>query len=177
YKYYCDPEFDWQSGGYDYLLSSCTNPQSGVPFQVASGSYSQSQPTDSSGAATWTGVPSGDLGFFEDAPDGYTVGRIFCGYSDTQGTPPSSWDEYSYSDGWNVPTPPGKYLYCYIFDVPYNYGTVYFYKYYCAPEFDWENGGDDNLLSRCTTPHRNRDFEPYRGRDTQGETTDTAGPA
>ena len=54
----------------------------------------------------------------EHIPDGYQVGRIFCGYTSDSSTPPSSWDEYSYSDGWTVPNPSGQYVYCYIFDVP-----------------------------------------------------------
>ena len=70
----------------------------------------------------------------------------------SEGTAPSFWDEYSYTGGWSIPTPPGKYLYCYIFDVPYDYGTVYFYKYYCEPDFDWESSGYDYLLSGCTDP-------------------------
>ncbi len=175
YKYYCEPDFDWQSNGYDYLLSGCTTPHENVYFETYSGSYSQGQTTDSSGAATWTDVPWGDLSFYEEVPDGYQVGRIFCGYSETEGTPPTSWDEYSYSDGWDIPTPPGKYLYCYIFDVPYDNGTVYLYKYYCEPDFDWEGGGYDYLLSGCTTPHQDVPFDLYSGSYTSSQTTDTSG--
>ncbi|MEZ4505230.1 MAG: hypothetical protein R2848_05000 [Thermomicrobiales bacterium] len=177
YKYYCAPEFDWENGGYDYLLSGCTTPHENVYFETYSGSYTQGQTTDTSGAATWTDVPWGDLSFWEDVPDGYQVGRIFCGYSDTDGVPPTSWDEYSYFDGWDVPKPPGKYLYCYIFDVPYDYGTIYIYKYYCEPDFDWQGGGYDYLYAECTSPHENVYFEVHNGGYSQGQTTDSSGAA
>ena len=152
YKYYCDPAFDWENGSYDYLLTGCPNPQSGVYFDGTSGSYSQGQTTDSSGAATWTDVPSGNFGFVEQPPDGYTVGRIFCGYSDQDGVPPTSYDEYFYSDGWSVPYESDQYLYCYVYDVPYDNGTVYLYKYYCDPAFDWQSGSYDYLLTGLHHP-------------------------
>ena len=177
YKYYCAPDFDWQSNGYDYLLSGCTTPHQNVYFETYSDNYSQGQTTDSTGAATWTDVPWGSLSFYEEVPEGYQVGRIFCGYSETEGTPPTSWDEYTYADGWDVPTPPGKYLYCYIFDVPYDNGTVYLYKYYCAPDFDWQSNGYEYLLSGCATPHENVYFETYSDNYSQGQTTDSTGAA
>ncbi len=177
YKYYCEPDYDWKGGGYENLVSECANPQPDVTFHGTSGSYSQSQTTDSSGAATWTGVPAGDFGFVEEPPDGYQVGRIFCGYSDQEGTPPTSWDEYSYFDGWSVPYESDQYLYCYVFDVPYDNGTVTFFKYYCEPEFDWTVGGYDDLVAGCTTPHQDVYFELYSGSETFDQTTDSAGYA
>ncbi|MCA9859311.1 MAG: hypothetical protein KC438_06285, partial [Thermomicrobiales bacterium] len=149
YKYYCEPGFDWNSGSYDYLYAECTSWQPDVYFELYSGSYSQGQTTDSSGAATWSDVPWGNLSFYEEVPAGYQVGRIFCGYSEQQGTPPTSWTEYSYSGGWDVPAPDGAYLYCYVFDVPYEYRTVYLYKYYCEPGFDWYSGSYDYLYAEC----------------------------
>ncbi|MEZ4531324.1 MAG: hypothetical protein R2855_09860 [Thermomicrobiales bacterium] len=304
YKYYCEPGYEWSSSSYDDLYAECTSWQPDVYFEIHNGGYSQGQTTDSSGAATWEDVPGGSLEIVETAPDGYKVGKVFCGvtaqnsgtlpsswtecpirtagmstcpkaststalsstcrtttgrstststialpirlgkqwvrhyllsncttphenvYFETYsgsytrgrqpiaaawqpgpmsrgvtlvlrggtrrvsrsaassaatptptGTLPTSWDEYSYS-GWlgrahatrEVP------LLLRIFDVPYEYGTVYFYKYYCAPEFDWENGGYDYLLSGCTTPHENVYFETYSG-SYAGQTTDTSGAA
>ena len=175
YKFYCAPDFDWQNGAYDYLLSGCTSPQSDVQFQIENGSYSEQQTTGSDGTATWGDVPDGDLQVTEQAPSGYQVGRIFCGYSSSQGTPPTSWDEYSYSDGWSVPTQSGQYLYCVVFDIPSSYGTVYLYKFYCAPDFDWQNGAYDYLFSGCTNPQSDVYFEIHNGSYSQGETTDSSG--
>jgi len=177
YKYYCAPDYDWQSAGYTDLLSGCASPQSDVQFQVENGSYSEQQTTGSDGTATWTDVPDGNLQLSEQAPSGYQIGRIFCGYSDTQNTPPTSWDEYSYSDGWSVPTQTGQYLYCVVFDVPSSYGTVYLYKYYCAPDFDWQNGAYDYLFSGCQNPQSDVYFEIHNGSYSQGETTDSQGSA
>ena len=177
YKYYCDASFDWQNGSYDYLYSGCTNPQEGVQFDLTSGSYASNQTTDSSGTANWTDAPQGDYHFTEKLPEGYQVGRIFCGYSDTDGTPPTSWDEYSYSDGWDVSGSSGQYLYCYIFDIPTTYGTVYLYKYYCDASFDWQNGSYDYLYSGCTNPQSGVDFDLSGDNYAQTQTTDSNGAA
>ncbi len=177
YKYYCAPDFDWASGGYDYLYSECTSPQSDVYFETHNGGYSEGQTTDSAGAATWADVPSGDLQIVEEVPDGYQVGRIFCGYSDQEGVPPTSWDEYDYVDGYNVSIEEGQYLYCYIFDIPYTYGTVYIYKYYCAPEYDWASSGYDDFYANCTSPQSDVYFEIDSGSYSSGQTTDSSGTA
>ncbi len=177
YKYYCDPTFDWQSNGYDYLLSGCTNPQSDVYFEVNSGSYSEGQTTDSSGTAAWSNVPSGTLDITEQSPDGYTVGRVFCGYSSDSSSPPSSWDEYTYNQGIQVESQSGQYLFCVYFNVPSDYGTIYLYKYYCDPTFDWENGGYDYLLSGCANPQSDVYFDGTSGSYSQGQTTDSSGAA
>jgi hypothetical protein len=58
-----------------------------------------------------------------------------------------------------VPYAPDLYLYCYVFDVPYDYGTIYLWKYYCAPDYDWSSGHYNELYAGCTTPHENVYFE------------------
>ncbi|MEZ4531323.1 MAG: hypothetical protein R2855_09855 [Thermomicrobiales bacterium] len=35
--------------------------------------------------------------------------------------------------------------------MPYDYGTVYIYKYYCEPGFDWYDGSYDYPYSECTS--------------------------
>ncbi len=164
YKYYCEPDFDWQSNGYDYLLSGCTSPHVGMSFQITNGSYTEGHSTDSGGAATWTDVPSGELEIVEEVPPGYQVGRVFCGVAQqNDATQPTTWTEYTYSDGWNVDLPEGQYLHCYVFDIPADYGTVYIYKLYCDPAFDWEGGSYENLLSGCDSPQPDVYFEVHNG--------------
>jgi hypothetical protein len=177
YKYYCAPDFDWSGGSFDDLLSGCPNPHANIGFVLTSSNYQQGQTTDASGFASWIDPPEGDYGLYVDEPNGYDVGRIFCGYSSQDGAPPTTWDEHDYEDGAQVHITAGQYLSCYFFDVPEANRAVYFFKYSCGPDFDWQSGGYDELAAGCTNPHAGVTFDLSNEGYAQNQTTDSNGLA
>ena len=180
YKYNCPEGFDWETGGYDDLVSGCTDPGSGVGFQLRTLNYQHDETTDSDGAATWDDAPFGSITLYEQVPSGFKIGRIFCGESADSATEPSSWEEVSYAGGLDLEIVAGQVLTCTVFDVPIGYGTVVVYKYDCPADFDWQSGAYHELIAGCATPHEGVTFEATSHSPntySQEQSTDSAGIA
>jgi hypothetical protein len=95
------------------------------------------------------------------------------------GTLPTTWDEYDYTNGWQVDVPEGQYLHCYVFDVPTEYGWVTVWKYACPQDFDYGSTELSYYESSCTERPEGVEFDlyndPYGYQETQS--TDSSGEA
>jgi len=147
YKYECPYDLD-RSGGYDYYFEECS-PVEGWDFEVSWSGGGSTQTTDSSGHASWSGVPQGGWNSSETLPDGYDDPILFCRYVEWP-------DEAGYDDSWQQYEAPGgvydttfewdqlRYeCYWFNFQADDDYNWIDFYKYECdfdAPydqDYDW----------------------------------------
>jgi hypothetical protein len=178
----CPQNVDWQTFGYELLLAECVSRSGNISFDIISGSYANTQTTDSTATATWSNVPYGTLQIVEYPPTGYQVGRIFCSLSSPDVASIPSWDEVFFSDGYYVDLPDGWNLQCYVFngragqaDEPG--GVVSLTRRLCYPWIVMDDTSIGYFLSGCRTPQPGISFELSRGQYVEERTTDVNGNA
>ncbi len=136
YKYLCPIDTQHDSH-FDSLQPECA-PEANWAFDVSWDGGGSTQETDSSGLASWSGVPTGSWSGSESVPDGWADPVVWCRYVEwpDESAEDGDWFTYNAAGGTfeHAFDYDGMHIECYWFnfgdDDEYNY--VDFYKYACA---------------------------------------------
>jgi hypothetical protein len=157
YKYLCPPGYDFDNAIREEIFADCSRTLEGVDYALNTfdGTYQSVESSGPDGMATFSNVPPGEVILGETPPDGYYIADVYCGVTPiNNGGLPETWDQVVYDDGLPYELPPGSYLHCLFFNLPFaeEVGSVYAYKYVCPADYDVFNASHDELSADCTEP-------------------------
>jgi sortase (surface protein transpeptidase) len=180
YKYVCP--FDAPTDAeIDYYQENC-QPREGWDFNLEwDGGGGGTQTTDGSGAASWSGVPTGEWTGSETLPEGYGQPIVWCRYIE--------WPDEADEDGswFRNEAPDGVYegnfeydnvrieCYWFNFEPEDNYNWIDFYKYSCP--FDAPHDADKDYYEQNCEPVEGWDFDVQWEGGGGPQTTDSEGHA
>ncbi len=181
YKYVCPYDLD-SSNGADYLLSEC-EAREDWDFDVSWDGGGSTETTDSSGKASWSGVPQGEWSGSEEVPDGWGQPVLWCRYVEwpDDASYNQDWFEYDLSGGSSIDYTfdyDGVRIECYWFNFESSddYNWVDFYKYTCPYDL-YESGGSWDYFSQECSPTSDWDFDVSWDGGGSTQTTDGDGLA
>ena len=134
-KWHC-PEGATLAESNDWYQQNCAQPHDGVTFTLTTANGTASQAT-AGGAATFTGVPAGQVGLQEAIPAGYGEPVVLCEVD-------GSWFRFPAPTGYvSRDLAPGGTVSCHWFNIPGGPGDITIVKHACVAGFDPYAAGAD----------------------------------